>query len=146
MADLTTFEEILWGMETSVSGRGAPVVSKSGLRSQGTGSLTWYNICCFEKTLWNYLPEKWCRCHCRVKKHARKQFPLVHKIILLGCPFVRTFMCVFALQTLWALGWKQKRPEFDLCGKKKWLQQWTSICSLLFTFARGKRERKNTLK
>ena len=30
-------------METSVSGRGAPVVSKSGLRSQGTGSLSKLN-------------------------------------------------------------------------------------------------------
>ena len=38
------------------------------------------------------------------KKHARKQFPLLRKIILLRCLFLRTFTCVFALQTLWALG------------------------------------------
>ena len=50
--------------------------------------------------------------HCRVKinvlstcvkKNARKQFPLLRKIILLRCLFLRTFTCVFALQTLWAL-------------------------------------------
>ena len=33
------------------------------------------------------------------KKHARKQFPLLRKIILLRCLFLRTFMCVFALQS-----------------------------------------------
>lgn len=53
------------------------------------------------------------------KKHARKQFPLLRKIILLRCLFLTTFTYVFALQTLWALGWKQKEREFDLSGKKK---------------------------
>ena len=56
--------------------------------------------------------------HCRVKKHARKQFLLVRKIILLGCLFYVP-LCAFSPYKLCGPWVENKKGRNLICAARK---------------------------